>query len=94
MDGKVFIKKEMKKVLIWQKLFKVHLTTQHGVDNKRQSLPISNIYLMDNSKIPSTIIECGFLSNPQECSLLQDDKYQNKLAWGIYTGIIDFLNLL
>lgn len=47
---------------------------------------------MDNSKIPSTIIECGFLSNPEECRLLQDDEYQNKLAWGIYTGIMDFLN--
>ena len=62
------------------------------IDNMRQSLPISNIYLMDNSKIPSTIIECGFLSNPTECTLLQDDEYQNKLAWGIYTGIMDFLN--
>ena len=46
---------------------------------------------MDNSKIPSTIIECGFLSNPEECKLLQSDEYQNKLAWGIYTGIMDFL---
>lgn len=47
---------------------------------------------MDNSKIPSAIIECGFLSNPEECRLLQDNEYQNKLAWGIYTGLMDFLN--
>lgn len=47
---------------------------------------------MDNSLIPSTIIECGFLSNEVECKLLQEDDYQSKLAWGIYTGIIDFLN--
>lgn len=47
---------------------------------------------MDNSKIPSTIIECGFLSNEEECALLQSDDYQNRLAWGIYTGVIDFLN--
>ena len=39
---------------------------------------------MDNSKIPSTIVECGFLSNPEECSLLQDDEYQNKLD--VFTG--------
>ena len=63
-----------------------------GIDNKRQSLPISNIYLMDNSNIPSTLIECGFLSNKAECAMLQDDEYQNKLTWGIYTGIMDFLN--
>ena len=65
---------------------------QHGIENKRQSLPISNIYLMDNSIIPSVIIECGFLSNIEESHLLQSDDYQNRLAWGIYTGIMDFLN--
>lgn len=59
-------------------------------ENKREILPISNIYLMDNSKIPSVIIECGFLSNIEESELLQKDEYQNKLAWGIYTGIMDY----
>ena len=59
-------------------------------ENKRECLPISNIYLMDNSKIPSVIVECGFLSNPEDSSYLQTDKYQNNLAWGIYTGIMDY----
>lgn len=58
--------------------------------NKREALSISNIYLMDNSTIPSVIVECGFLSNPEEAILLQDDEYQSELAWGIYTGIMDF----
>ena len=59
-------------------------------ENKREILPISNIYLMDNSKIPSVIVECGFLSNPDDSVLLQTDSYQNSLAWGIYTGIMDY----
>ena len=58
--------------------------------NKREILPISNIYLMDNSKIPSVIVECGFLSNPDDSKLMQTDEYQNSLAWGIYTGIMDY----
>ena len=45
---------------------------------------------MDNSKIPSVIVECGFLSNPDDSKLLQTDEYQNFLAWGIYTGIMDY----
>ena len=45
---------------------------------------------MDNTKIPSVIIECGFLSNIEESILLQNDDYQNTLAWGIYTGIMDY----
>ena len=38
------------------------------------------------------IVECGFLSNPEEEKKLLNDEYQNKLAWGIYTGIIDYFN--
>ena len=59
-------------------------------ENKRESLKISNIYIIDNVEIPTAIVECGFLSNPEEEKLLQQEEYQNKLAWGIYTGIMDY----
>lgn len=71
-------------------LIQTNLNYSIQKENKREILPISNIYLMDNSKIPSVIIECGFLSNPEESILLQNDDYQNSLAWGIYTGIMDY----
>ena len=41
-------------------------------------------------EIPISIVECGFLSNPEEEKQLQEDEYQNKLAWGIYNGIINY----
>lgn len=59
-------------------------------ENKRTILPLSNIYLMDNSKIPAVTIECGFLSNAEDSRLLQTDEYQNNIAWGIYAGIMDY----
>ena len=59
-------------------------------ENKREPKNIENIYIIDHVEIPTTIIECGFLSNPEEEQLLQTDEYQNKLAWGIYTGIMDY----
>ena len=43
-----------------------------------------------NVEIPLSIVECGFLSNPQEEQELQQEKYQSRLAWGIYTGICDY----
>ena len=46
--------------------------------------------VLKNVEIPLTIVECGFLSNEQEEQQLQDDKYQDKLAWGIYNGIINY----
>lgn len=59
-------------------------------ENKRVPLKIDNIYIIKNVEIPTTIVECGFLSNPEEEQQLLQDEYQNKLAWGIYTGIINY----
>ena len=55
-------------------------------------MKIDNIYIMKNVEIPTTIVECGFLSNPEEEQLLLTDEYQDKLAWGIYNGIMDYFN--
>lgn len=59
-------------------------------ENKRVPLKIENIYIVKHVEIPTTIVECGFLSNQEEEKQLLEDSYQNKLAWGIYTGIIDY----
>lgn len=61
-------------------------------ENKREALSISNKYIIDKTKIPATIVECGFLSNEEELSLLKNDEYQEKIAWGIYTGIMDYMD--
>ena len=59
-------------------------------ENKREALKIENIYIIEHVEIPTSIVECGFLSNPEEKELLQTEEYQNKLAWGIYIGIMDY----
>jgi len=59
-------------------------------ENKRVPLKINNIYLMDHVEIPTSIVECGFLSNEEEKNLLQTNEYQDKLAWGIYVGIMNY----
>jgi len=59
-------------------------------ENNRVPLKIDNVYIIKNVEIPTTIVECGFLSNPEEEQQLLQDEYQNKLAWGIYTGIINY----
>ena len=59
-------------------------------ENKRIAMKLDKVYIMKHVEIPISIVECGFLSNPEEEKLLLDDGYQDKLAWGIYTGILDF----
>ncbi len=50
------------------------------------------IYILKNTSVPSVIIECGFLSNPQESSMLKNEEYRQKLAWSIYLGISKYFN--
>lgn len=59
-------------------------------ENKRVPLKITGKYIVDHVEIPTTIVECGFLSNPEEERQLQEEAYQSRLAWGIYTGIMDY----
>lgn len=59
-------------------------------ENNRVASKIQNIYIVKNVEIPTTIVECGFLSNQKEKEDLMTDSYQNRLAWGIYNGIIDY----
>lgn len=61
-------------------------------ENKRVPLKINNVYIIKHVEIPISIVECGFLSNPEEAIQLQDDEYQNRLAWGIYSGIMDYFS--
>lgn len=50
----------------------------------------SNIYILKNAAVPSALVECGFLSNAEEARLLQSEEYQQKVAWGIYIGIVKY----
>ena len=59
-------------------------------ENKRTPLKINNVYIIKHVEIPTTIVECGFLSNLEEEKKLLEDSYQDRLAWGIYNGIIDY----
>lgn len=59
-------------------------------ENKRVPMKLDNVYIIKHVEIPISIVECGFLSNPEEEQLLLTDDYQDKLAWGIYTGIMEY----
>ena len=61
-------------------------------ENKRIAMKLDTVYIMKNVEIPISIVECGFLSNEEEEKKLQEDDYQNRLAWGIYNGIMDYFN--
>ena len=50
-------------------------------DNDRQAKPIpESVYLMNHVSCPAVLVECGFLTNPEEEALLRDGGYQKQLA--------------
>ena len=62
-----------------------------GSRNRGVSI-VDNMTGLNWSKVPVTIVEMGFLSNPQEDQLLASDDYQNKIVQGIVNGIGAYLN--
>ena len=61
-------------------------------DNNRKTKPAgSNIYILDKITCPAVLIECGFLSNNEECAKLADKEYRKKMAFVISSTIIEYI---
>ncbi|WP_166245924.1 N-acetylmuramoyl-L-alanine amidase CwlD [Paenibacillus turpanensis] len=50
------------------------------------------VYLLKESQIPSSLIEVGFLSNPEEARKLATETYQKQLAAAIYQGVLRYVS--
>lgn len=61
-------------------------------ENTRQAKANDSYYLLKKTSSPIVIVECGFLSNRQEAQNLESDYYQEKLAWAIHLGILQYIN--
>ncbi len=61
-------------------------------ENKRQIKANDSYYLLKKTGVPIVIVECGFLSNYGEAEKLAKEEYQDKVAWAIYMGIMNYLN--
>lgn len=60
-------------------------------DNQREcKIAGSEIYILDNARIPAIMVECGFLSNETEAQKLNDKNYQSQLAYCIYLGFLEY----
>ncbi len=60
-------------------------------ENKRSIKSGKDIYILKNTDNVSVLIECGFLTNPQECKKLSEKEYQKQLSFSIVCGIINYM---
>ena len=63
-----------------------------GDKNTRVAKANDNYFLLLHVKTPIVIVECGFLSNWNESAMLNSEEYQDRLAWTIHMGIMEYLN--
>jgi N-acetylmuramoyl-L-alanine amidase len=61
-------------------------------DNNRQVKPNDSYYLLKKTGTPIVIVECGFLSNQSEADKLCTPLYQDRVAWAVTMGILQYIN--
>lgn len=62
--------------------------------NTRKIKSSEAYYVLRVTSMPAIIVECGFLTNTEEEKLLNSEAYQDKMAWAIYKGIVDYFQKL
>jgi N-acetylmuramoyl-L-alanine amidase len=67
------------------------LDTQIGSISPNRGLKQESWYVVRHAEMPSVLVEIGFLSHRDEFLLLGNDAYQEKIALGMYHGILDFI---
>ena len=60
--------------------------------NTRQIKENDTYYMLKNTQVPTIIVECGFLTNPDEAAKLTQEEYQDQLAQAICEGVIKWMN--
>lgn len=72
-------------------LIQSNLTAQLAPDNRRLAAPISeDVYLMKNAACRAVLVECGFLSNPDELAELKTEAYRLQLATVIFGSYLQY----
>ena len=54
----------------------------------------ARFHVLKNAPCPAALVECGFLTNPEEEALMIDPNYREAVARGISNGIIGYLTLV
>ena len=67
------------------------LITALNPDSNRKSKKADGIYLMEHIECTGILVECGFLSNPEEESKLRSKEYQNRLCSVIAAVVCNYL---
>lgn len=84
---RIFYSKEHEAVKMLAEDMQINISKVTGAKSYAVKTADEKLFLMKNPPMPAILAECGFLSNPEEEKLLNDEKYQSKIAWAIADAI-------
>lgn len=67
---------------------KVQESLNKNIEYAKKTAKTGDYYILNCTKTPSILIECGFLSNPEEEVLLQDENYMQNFCYQILCGLL------
>ena len=62
-------------------------------DNAREYVSVGDYFVLNCASMPSVLVECGFLSNPQEESSLISDDYCQEFCYSLLAGILSYFKM-
>ena len=65
-----------------------------NVEYAHKEAKVGDYYVLNCTSVPSVLVECGFLSNPEEELLLQQEEYKNKFCYYIFCGILLYQKMI
>lgn len=86
--GSKSLKKDNKRAA---ELIQEGLNKSVNTDKKRIAMEKSDVYLLVNNENPIVIVECGFLSNPEDLENLKNKKHQEIISKSLETSIFKYL---
>ncbi len=71
----------------------VQTSLSQSFESARDYVSIGDYFVLNYSEIPACLVECGFLSNPEEERLLQTEQYRKSFCYSLLYGIINFFDM-
>ena len=63
------------------------------IDSASKTIGAGDYYILNCTTYTSVLIECGFISSPEEERLLNDKEYREKFIYSVYCGVLMYLGI-
>ena len=70
---------------------KIQSCLSYYIGNTSKTVSGGDYYILNCSRYTSVLVECGFLSSPEEVKLLNSSDYREKFTYSVYRGIMMYL---